>query len=281
LLLPRKMAADIKRDLKASSRHFQHLLTSVPKQLVYDEDTIGKLGQEPSNTETLSLDDPAQKRQMLKEKLQNKLEQLRAKRKKEVEEVKHRRITDKEKRKKRRKMQKEKKSSENREKSAKPSETAEAKGTFNKEGNILFSKFEITDSSLVKKKNKHGLPTGKNYKMMLQKVEKQKEKLQKLETTDKDAAKASKERLLWKKVIAKAEGVKVKDDAAYLKLALKKKEKLKQKRKEGWNKRERDLQMKLKKQQDKRRENIQTKKNARQEKKIKRAQKRGRVVFND
>lgn len=133
----------------------------------------------------------------------------------------------------------------------------------------------------AKKKKKHGLPTGKNYKMMLQKVEKQKERLQKLETSDKEAAKATKEKLLWKKVIAKAEGVKVKDDEAYLKLALKKKEKLKKKRKEGWNKRGRDLEMKMKKQQQKRKENIQTKKNARQEKKIKRAQKRGRVVFKD
>lgn len=55
------MSADIKRDLKASSRHFQNLLTSVPKQLVYDEDTIGKLGQEPSTMETLDLDDPGEK----------------------------------------------------------------------------------------------------------------------------------------------------------------------------------------------------------------------------
>lgn len=56
----RNMAADIKRDLKASSRHFQHLLNNVPKQLIYDEDTIGKLGQEPSNMETLSFDDPGE-----------------------------------------------------------------------------------------------------------------------------------------------------------------------------------------------------------------------------
>lgn len=199
-----------------------------------------------------------------------------------MEEVKQRRVTDKEKRKRKRKAQKEKKSSENnREKLAKPSETAEAKGTFNKDGNVLFSKIELTDSLSVKNKNKHGLPTGKNYKMMLQKVEKQKEKLQKLETTDKDAAKAMKDKLLWKKVIAKAEGVKVKDDAGYLKQALRKKEKLKQKRKDGWNKRNKGLEMKMKKQQQKRKENIDTKKNARQEKKIKRAQKRGRVVFKD
>src|SRR6218665_1734061 len=114
-----------------------------------------------------------------------------AKRKKEQEEVKQRRITDKEKRKRRRKMQKEKKSAENnREKLAKPSETTDTKGTFNKDGNILFSKIELTDPLFAKNKRKHGLPTGKNYKMMLQKVEKQKEKLQKLATTDKEAAKA-------------------------------------------------------------------------------------------
>lgn len=179
-------------------------------------------------------------------------------------------------------MQKEKKSAENnREKLAKPSETTDTKGTFNKDGNILFSKIELTDPLFAKNKRKHGLPTGKNYKMMLQKVEKQKEKLQKLATTDKEAAKATKEKLLWKKVIAKAEGVKVKDDAAYLKLALKRKEKLKQKRKEGWNKREQGVQMKMKKQQQKRKDNIDAKKNARQDKKIKRAQKRGRVVFKD
>lgn len=55
-----KMAADIKGDLKASSRHFQQLLDSVPKQHVYDKDTIGKLGQGPSNMETSSSDYPCE-----------------------------------------------------------------------------------------------------------------------------------------------------------------------------------------------------------------------------
>lgn len=153
---------------------------------------------------------------------------------------------------------------------------------FNIEGNILFSKLDVGDSAVVKKKKKNrGLPTGKNYKMMLDKVEKQKVKIQKLEEDDKEAAKVAKEKLLWKKVLAKADGVKVKDSEDYLRSALKKKEKLKQKRKTQWKNREKDVKKKIFGRQEKRKENINKKKQARFDKKIKRAQKRGRVVFKD
>jgi len=149
------------------------------------------------------------------------------------------------------------------------------KPIYNKDGKLVFSKFDLADD---RKRTKVGAVTGKDYKTLLGKVQKQKEKIEKLKERDADKAKDLVEKLQWNKVIQKAEGIKVKDDPELLKKSLKKKEKMKEKRKNVWKEREEKVADKIKERQDKRKTNLQKRKHARIDKKIAKAKKKGRII---
>lgn len=145
-----------------------------------------------------------------------------------------------------------------------------------KTGKMVFSKFDFVDSG-DKDLSQSNLK-GKDYKRLLEKVEKKKEKIEKLKETNPEAAKSAVSKDAWKKVLMKAEGEKVKDDPTLLKKSLKKKEKFKEKRRKQWDERTSQTEHRMKAQQDKRQKNIMSRKQAKVDKKIKRAKKKGRTV---
>jgi len=157
--------------------------------------------------------------------------------------------------------------------------TAESKPVFNKEGNVVFSKFEFSNSKNSSDKQKLGIHTGKNYTVLLDQVEKQKSKIQKVQETNPAKAKSMEEKLKWKTALSKAEGVKVRDNPELLKKSMKKQEKKKEYSRHKWDDREKHLAQQMKQRQDKRAKNIAKKKEGRKENKIKLAKKRGRVVI--
>lgn len=143
-------------------------------------------------------------------------------------------------------------------------------------GKMVFSKFDFVDSG--DKEAPQNNFKGKDFKRLLEKVEKKKQKIEKLKETNPDAAKAVASKESWKKVLAKAEGEKIKDDPNLLKKSLKKKEKFKEKRKKQWDERTSQTEHRMKAQQDKRQKNIDSRKKAKIDKKIKRSKKKGRMV---
>jgi len=154
------------------------------------------------------------------------------------------------------------------------------KPIFNKEGKVVFSKFDFSDKNggTVEKKRKSDVPTGRNYKQLLEKVHKQTEMIANVERVDKVKAAEMKEKVLWKKVLSKAEGVKVRDDPDLLKRALKKKEGRVKKSKKEWKNREDQVDKRIKGQQDKRKQNILKRKTAKHEKIKKKNSKKGRLI---
>lgn len=145
-----------------------------------------------------------------------------------------------------------------------------------KSGKMVFSKFDFVDSG--EKEASQSKLKGKDYKRLLEKVEKKKEKIDKIKETNPQQAKTMHKKEAWKNVIMKAEGEKIKDDPNLLKKSLKKKEKMKEKRKKKWEDRQSQTENRMKAQQDKRQKNIQARKQAKTDKKIKRAKKKGRMV---
>ena len=150
-----------------------------------------------------------------------------------------------------------------------------AKPIFNKEGKMVFSKFDFTDSGCAPKK---GDLSGINYKQLLQKVQKHKQKMQELQATDKEKAQKLKEKTTWNTALQKAEGVKVKDNPELLKKAIKKRDQKKEKRRKEWADRTEKVEKQMQKQQEKRKKNIQKRKQLRIDKKVKKAKKKGRII---
>ncbi|KAK3581904.1 hypothetical protein CHS0354_024216 [Potamilus streckersoni] len=147
---------------------------------------------------------------------------------------------------------------------------------YNKEGKLVFSKFDFSDSK-VKEKSQSGL-TGKDYKRLLEKIEKRNKTINKLKEKDTSAAKNMEEKLQWQAAIHRAEGEKVKDNPELLKKALKRKDKMKEKRKKKWDERVQQTKQRMDAKQQKRQKNIKSRKQAKIEKKIKKAKKRGRII---
>ena len=160
----------------------------------------------------------------------------------------------------------------------KSSPSSVSKPIFNKDGKIVFSKFDFSNGVGKSKQPKTDLPTGKNYKQLLEKVKKQKDKMEKIQDVDSAKAKELKEKAKWKSAISKAEGIKIKNNPDLLMKAMKRKEKMKEKNKKNWDKREDKLDQKMKERQDKRAKNIQKKKQGKRDGKITKAKKRGRVI---
>lgn len=151
-----------------------------------------------------------------------------------------------------------------------------SKPIVNKEGQMVFSKFDFTDSN--KKEKRKNEFKGKDYKRLLEKVEKRNEKINKLKSKDEAAGKILQDKYKWKAAFDKAVGEKVKDNPELLKKALKRKEKIKIKTKKKWQDRENTVKKQQAAKQEKRNKNLQARKQAKKDKKIKKAIKKGRII---
>ncbi|BFZ20845.1 hypothetical protein BsWGS_23884 [Bradybaena similaris] len=119
---------------------------------------------------------------------------------------------------------------------------------------------------------------GRDYKRLLEKVEKRKEKVEKLKEKDLEKGKKLEEKFQWQAVLSKARGEKVKDDPNLLKKAAKRKDKMKEKRQKSWDTRVKTVEESQQKRQQKRQANIQKRKNENKDKKRKKLIKKGRIL---
>ena len=150
---------------------------------------------------------------------------------------------------------------------------------YNKEGNIVYSKFDlITPSKEPFDKNR------KNKKNKLQKLlvktKKEEQKLSELEVRDAPKAQEIKEKKLWRKAIDLSEGIKVKDKSKLIEKTINRKKKLKQKSAKKWSERKESLEKSMKSKDDKRKKNINERKQQKKDKKFKRLKKRGVILDN-
>ena len=152
-----------------------------------------------------------------------------------------------------------------------------SKPIYNSDGQLVFSKFDFTASGKKEKGEKSDF-VGRDYKRLLEKIEKRNEKIKSVKSRDEEAGCKLEEKFRWQSVMHKAEGEKVKDNPELLKKALKRKEKIKDQRKKKWD----DRTKTVKKYQDdrlkKRNDNIQKRKQSNKDKKIQKAKKKGRIL---
>ncbi|CAH2100097.1 unnamed protein product [Euphydryas editha] len=150
-----------------------------------------------------------------------------------------------------------------------------AKPIFNNEGKLVFSKFDFAKLG----EKDRGIKSKKDPKKILNKLQQQEEKLQKIAEIDSSKAQELKEKVAWKNILQKAEGEKVKDDPNLLKKSIKKMEQKKKVSKKKWEGRIQNVEKKKQDRQQKRKENISKKKKEKKSKIVKAAAKRGRVVI--
>jgi hypothetical protein len=162
--------------------------------------------------------------------------------------------------------------------------TENRKQILNKNGQIVYSKFDFTaDKTLHSKKNKDSKLTPanakpKDYKKLLKKLQEEKEKKEQLKQSEPEKASELELKTKWKTAIDKAAGVKIKDDVQLLKKSVKKLEKKKEKSKKGWEERNKQVEMKKNQAQEKRRKNLDKRKEKKKENKIKKLKKKGRIL---
>lgn len=186
----------------------------------------------------------------LKSKLQQKIEAMKAKRKapgskaagapKSRDQILEERRKKKEARdalKRKRDQSDDEEESENEDELDKGEESEEEEEEKEKTGvlfqNIVFNDGDRTTSDLTKlrKGKKKKGPANRDIKAHLAKVQQKKQKLAKLDESEKKNVETKDK---WNKMIQQAEGIKVKDDEKLLKKALKNKERLKRKSENQW-----------------------------------------------
>lgn len=123
------------------------------------------------------------------------------------------------------------------------------------EGDLQFNRLDERDLSKpnTEKPKKKAL----NPKVALQKLESEKAKLQKLKESDPEKAATLQAKLETKKALQKAQGIAVKDNEALLKKSIARREKIKDKSRQLWEKKKEELKQKQDERQAKREENIQ------------------------
>lgn len=189
---------------------------------------------------------------IIKNKLQNKI-----KRKKKVHE----------------KCKNEKKSTDNTEK---PKEKlSKENGNTNSKAKLVFNRINFLGEQTTVVPN----PTSANAKLALDEIQTKQQMYVELEKSG-ETAKANelKQRDAWKNVLAKAEGVKVKDNVELLKKTIARKERQKKVSKTKWEERTMTLEKTKKEKQDKRTNNLMKKKQEKKDKIKKKAIKKGRYV---
>ncbi|VDO77598.1 unnamed protein product [Haemonchus placei] len=109
-------------------------------------------------------------------------------------------------------------------------------------------------------------------------VEKREEKLEKLREKEPEKAAELEHDIKWKRALSKAQGIKMKDNMELLKKGMKRKEKMKEKRKENWSNRRLGVEKEKAKRQEKREENIGKRINDKKKRKLQTMRKKGRVL---
>ncbi|CAI4227396.1 unnamed protein product [Auanema sp. JU1783] len=237
--------------------------------------------------------DPIESRKVAMLKLQKKLELMKVSRTTTKTHVKADALKRVEERKMKRRMNKLKGKQKRAQEKGSTSEKADVKPKVvarkdeelprTEEGNIVYSKFDFIVKDDERKKRstnaeKRDKFTGKDYKSLLNKVEKRDEKLANLHKNEPEKAKEMEESIKWNRVLKKAEGVKVKDNAELLKKGLKRKEKLKQKKLDKWDSRVEKVKTDKSAKQDKRTTNLQKRVDDKKKKKLQKMRKKGRIL---
>ncbi|KAK6040607.1 surfeit locus protein 6 [Cooperia oncophora] len=148
---------------------------------------------------------------------------------------------------------------------------------------VLFSKFDFLVKNEKKKKRlttseKKQKFTGKDYKSLINKVEKREEKFEKLKEKEPDKVADLERDVKWKRALNRAQGVKVKDNMELLRKGLVRKEKMKEKRKENWSSRESNVERGKAERQEKRKSNLQKRIDEKKKRKLQLMKKKGRVL---
>lgn len=151
---------------------------------------------------------------------------------------------------------------------------APTKPVYNKEGKLVFTKFDFSETP-SETKNESG---GKNFKKLLEKVKADKAHIKDLKSKDLEQGHQVEEKAAWQKALARAEGQKVRDDPELLKKSIKKQEKKKQKSTKDWDERNEKVEKKVKERQEKRQRNIKSKKDKRGDAKLKKMKKKGHIL---
>ncbi|CAK8675178.1 unnamed protein product [Clavelina lepadiformis] len=138
---------------------------------------------------------------------------------------------------------------------------------INRDGKVVYSKFDfgrmvgcVDKTEATPKYVKKHLSGSKNYKVLLNKAVKDKQKIEELKATNPEKALHLVNKVSWEKAAAKAEGIKLKDDPELLKKTLKRKQSIKRQSAKKWKERVNKMEENMKKQQDKRNKNIDMKK---------------------
>lgn len=122
-------------------------------------------------------------------------------------------------------------------------------------------------------------PISSNAKLALDELKTKQQLYEKMEQSGETTeAKKLKERDAWNNVLAKAEGIKVKDNVELLKKTIARKERQKKVSKTKWEERQNTLEKTKQEKQDKRTNNLLKKKKEKKEKTQKKAIKKGRFV---
>lgn len=149
---------------------------------------------------------------------------------------------------------------------------SKAKPVYTTDGKMVFSKFDFTSANGTTAKK------SKDPKLALQNIEKQKEKMRKLEEKgETETVKTLEKESTWSKALDKTEGVKVKDDVGLLKKSIKRKEQKKKSSVKKWDARKESEESRKNAKQQKRQENLQKRKSEKKSGKMKKLAKKGRV----
>ncbi|XP_034952003.1 surfeit locus protein 6 homolog [Chelonus insularis] len=150
------------------------------------------------------------------------------------------------------------------------------KPVFNSEGHMVFSKFDFSEIGTKHKPKKY---KNKKPTKILEQLNQKKRKFKELEESgDNEHVKTLKEKESWTNVIAKANGVKVKDDPELLKRTIKLDEQKKKKSSKKWEARIAATEKAKEERQKKRQENIMKRKKEKKLNKLKKASKKGRII---
>jgi len=154
---------------------------------------------------------------------------------------------------------------------------SKAKPVYNSDGKMVYSKFDLGTKSTLNGTTQNSKK--KDPKSTLQSIQKQKDKLKRLEEKgETEIAKNMEESSAWTKALDKTEGVKVKDDVGLLKKSIKKMEQKKKSSSKKWVERKESEKKKMDARQQKRTENIKKRKTDKKANKMKKMAKKGRSV---
>jgi len=148
---------------------------------------------------------------------------------------------------------------------------------YNKDGNIVYSKFDLVSTAANPLADKRNSKKNKLQNLLV-KSQKEEKRLSELEVKNPAKAQDIKEKKKWKKAIDLSEGLKVKDNSKLIKKSLMKKRKDKQKSGKKWTERNEAVEKSMAAHQQKREKHISERKQKKKDMKLKHLRKKGRIV---